>query len=274
MWAPGGAMTGTVETGDGPVKVQIIDRNGNGSFTDFGADAMIVGRSSVATYLSRTVVIGGELYEIDLDEHATSIGLTPFGGSTARFDMTSDFTTNARLISAVVRSADGQHSFDLGRHAGAVAVPAGTYEIVGGRLGLGTQTVRVAPGRAESIEMATGETRTFEWGGPVAGEFLYQRSGDQVVLQPEHHLVLRCRRRGVPRLEPDRQVAAVRGRVQGQRRGARSAYPAGLVLRTFLRPGRGSRAPEHRHHRSYDRRHVRLRAHSRQASSRMIAPRE
>ncbi|MHC5025771.1 MAG: hypothetical protein ACYTGR_03300 [Planctomycetota bacterium] len=184
QWAPGGAMSGSVDTDAGAMKVQIIDRNGNGSFNDFGVDAMVVGRSTVATYLSRTVLVDDALYEVDVDASGSSIGLTPYVGATAKFDMTSDFETKARLLSAVVRSTDGSHSFDLGRHTGAVDVPAGRYEIISGRLGLGAQTVRVAPGRATPIDMAHGSVKTFAWGGPVEGEFNYLRNGDQVAFSP------------------------------------------------------------------------------------------
>lgn len=184
-WAPGGVTTGTVDTEHGPLKLELIDRNGNGRYDDVGADAMIVGGGDVATFLSRTMLVDRDLWTLEVDPSGAFARLEPYEGETATFDMNSGLATMARLTSAVVRSTDGRHSFDLARTRGAMTVPAGDYEIVTGSIALGKQTVRVAPGRAETIHLPPGARTTFHWGGPVTGEFEYERAGDRVVFSPD-----------------------------------------------------------------------------------------
>jgi hypothetical protein len=184
-WAPGGIMVGTVETDAGSTLITIIDRNGNGRWNDVGEDAMVIGRGNAACYLSRSVFIAGELWALEVDADGAEIRLASYDGPTARLDMTTGFSSSARLVSAIVMSIDGSHSFDLAPFDAPIDVPAGSYEIVAGRIGLGQQSVKVGAGRAEPITLAAGAERTFDWGGPVAAEFDYRRQGDEVVFHPD-----------------------------------------------------------------------------------------
>ena len=180
QWATACAMVGKI--GDTPVT--LIDQNQNGRYDDYGKDAMIVGRRNAATFLSRVVSVGGELLAIDVSLRGDAITARPYAGETGTLDMTAGCSTNARLMSAIVRSADGSMSFDLGDVDGGLAVPAGDYEIHSGRIGLGRSVVRVRRGKAAPLAVGTGETVTFDWGGPVTSEFDYMRQGDRVVFSP------------------------------------------------------------------------------------------
>jgi hypothetical protein len=57
----GSAMVGRVDD----VLIQVFDQNLNGRFDDYGVDAMIVGKSTVASFLSRVVAIGDRLVSVD-----------------------------------------------------------------------------------------------------------------------------------------------------------------------------------------------------------------
>ena len=185
-WAPGGAMAGTITTDAGPVPIRIIDQNGNGRFDDIGRDAMIVGGNDNATLLSKTIYVDNVLHSVDFADDAKSLTLSPYDGPTAQIDMTTSFNSKAVLISSVIVSADGQHSFDVGAIEGPIKVPAANYSVVGGVLGLGEHRVHIASGRMKPLELASGTKKEIDWGGPIASEFQFARSGDQVQFSPNH----------------------------------------------------------------------------------------
>ena len=178
-WAPGGAMTGKI----GTTKIRLIDQNHNGSYTDFGKDAMIVGRGRYASFLSRVVNLDGKLLELDITDDGSSITAKPFTGATATLALGCD--TKAKVLEAILRSRDGQFSFDAARAADGMLVPAATYSLVGGEIGLGTARLKMRTGRARDIVVAAGGTTNVSWGGPVKAEFAYARQGDQVQFSPQ-----------------------------------------------------------------------------------------
>ena len=184
-WAPGGAMIGSIETKAGPIPVRVIDQNGNGRFDDIGKDAMVVGTGDDATFLSQTVVIGKELRQFQMSADGTELSTTAFTGKTAKLDLTTSFDAKAVLLAAIVRSKDGKNSFNVASAKGAVTVPAGTYEIVSGTVGLGNQRVGVRQGRMKPIVLAENATQSIEWGGPVKGEFEFVRVAGQVQFSPD-----------------------------------------------------------------------------------------
>ena len=185
-WAPGGAMAGTVITAAGPMPIRIIDQNGNGRFNDIGSDAMIVGTSDHAMLLSRTIQLDDQLQIVEYAEDGSTISCTPYAGPTSEIDMTTSFNSKAVLLSSVIVSQDGQHSFDVGAIDGAIKVPAGTYTVVGGVLGLGDHRVQIAAGRMQPLQLAAEKQTEFNWGGPIESEFQFARAGDKVQFSPNH----------------------------------------------------------------------------------------
>jgi hypothetical protein len=93
--------------------------------------------------------------------------------------------TDAKLLTAVFRNKGGDLSFDVAAAREGLRVPAGTYELHSGRLGLGESVVRVRAGRAKTVAVTKDAHARLKWGGPVKAEFAYQRSGGEVVLAPD-----------------------------------------------------------------------------------------
>lgn len=180
QWAPGGAWAGSISTDAGPVPIRIIDQDGNGRFNDVGSDAMIVGTNDHATLLSRVIYVGDSLQNIEISNNGSSFSLSPFDGPTAEIDMTTTFNSKASLISSIIVSDDNQYSFDVGAIVGPVKVPAAKYSVLRGLLGLGEQRVQISAGRMPPFELTPGNTKTFEWGGPIASEFEFARSGGNI----------------------------------------------------------------------------------------------
>lgn len=184
-WAPGGALAGIISTEAGPIPIRIIDQNGNGRHDDIGQDAMIVGSSDYASLLSRTVQVGEELLSVQIVDDEKTIKLASYEGPIAEIDMSTSLHSKAVLLSSVIVSEDGQHSFDVGAFEGIVKVPAGVYSIVAGWLGLGEHRVQFVAGRSRPLDLMVDSKTEFDWGGPIEPRFRFVRSGNQVQFSPD-----------------------------------------------------------------------------------------
>lgn len=179
QWASGGAMVGKL----GNTKVHLFDLNGNGSYNEIGKDAMAVGSSQAATLLSRTMHLNGELVTLEVDANGNTLQTAAFAGETGVFDVASKLDCEGKLLHAMVRSADGEHYFDLASVAKA-KVPAGYYKIIEGELGLGKSSVQIDARKMKSVKVPSGGEAALVWGGPVRVEFDYKREGNEVTFDP------------------------------------------------------------------------------------------
>lgn len=179
-FACSGALIGKL----GDTKVQVFDQDGDGRYDGWGTDAMIVGSGKRAWFLSKTVAVDGALYGIDIDPAGRAITFAPYQGAAGTLDVVTGLDTNGKLVSAIVQSLDGSHSFDLARIAGGQSVPSEEYELVGGSIGVGKARVRIEPGRMETLVVMPDEDVELEWGGPLRAEFAYHRQGEQITFLP------------------------------------------------------------------------------------------
>lgn len=183
--APGGAMMGAL----GKTPVAFIDQNGNGRFDDIGADAMVVGRSKVASFLSEVVELDGQLYHLSVAADGRRAELEPFVGATGHLDLGAAFESKAKLRGLVLNSTDGRYSFEVGGDVTAgtkTLVPAGTYRIHSGELVLGKSHAQIAAGRAADLVVDPNGVASLTWGGPVTAEVDFVRRGGELTIAPEH----------------------------------------------------------------------------------------
>ena len=129
--------------------VHVFDQNGNGRYDEFGVDAIAIGKSKVASLLSRVVRLKGELYEFDLSSDGTSATFQPFAGPTGTLDVVSGFRGRAKLTAAVFRSGD--YSFELAGEREGLRVPVGEYRFVYGRVERGSASASMRAGRMGSV---------------------------------------------------------------------------------------------------------------------------
>ncbi len=179
-YAAGGAMVGYV---DG-TPIRVIDQNNDGRYGDVGEDAVIIGHGRSAAFLSSVINVEGKLYDVDVASNGTTMSLHPHKGETGVLDLRSKHATEAKLQSAVVRSTDGRYSFELARAKDGLEVPVATYDIHGGKLGLGQNVVRFRQGRSKPLEVGKGKTVAVEWGGPLRAEFAIQRGAGEIGIDP------------------------------------------------------------------------------------------
>ena len=179
-WASSSVMRGTL----GGTEVQLIDLNGNGSFSDVGKDAMTVGGSDVAQFIGETLSIGGELHSVSFAKDGTSAELSAYDGDTGLLDVRSAFGGKGVLLGAVVQSVNGKHSFEVGAAEDSVDVPTGRYRLVSASLGLGDARAHADTRSMRSIRVKKNETAQLKWGAPIKASFTYDASGSEVVLDP------------------------------------------------------------------------------------------
>ena len=162
--------------------LMLIDQNNNGLYNEVGVDAMVVGKSQSASYLSSVVNLGGTLFEIDVAPDGKSVTARPFAGESGELDVASGYDSKGKLLSAVVKSSDGKYSFQLAK--GGMTVPAGEYTLVTGLVGKDKATVKVRQGKLPVLAVNAGEKQSLNWGTPVMAEFAFTRKGQAVEVAP------------------------------------------------------------------------------------------
>jgi hypothetical protein len=166
-YSSSGLMQGRI----GGELISIIDQNNNGVWNEYGVDAMIVGKSQAACFLSSVVNLKGNLYNFEVAADGRSMTISPYEGEVGTLDLQSGFKSYGKLISVVV--SDGQKSFDLANEKKGLKVPAGSYTISGGFCKKGNETARIRTGQMQPLEVAAEKETELAWGAPVQVEFAY-----------------------------------------------------------------------------------------------------
>lgn len=180
-WASSGALIGKISG----TKIAIFDQNNNGHFNDFGVDAMIVGKSDSAALLSKVVNVGGELFEISLNDDGSELSYTPYTGKAGMLNLAAEFESKGKLTSVVVKNENGEYSFELSDAKRGMLIPEGLYSIVSGKVEMGSESCLIRSGNAKPIRVLADEPAIFAWGGPIRAEFDYARSGEEVTFSPQ-----------------------------------------------------------------------------------------
>jgi hypothetical protein len=109
-YASSGVMEGRVR---GTV-IRLIDQNNNGRYNDYGQDAMIVGKGSTASFLSRIINLAGSLYQVEVSEDGSTATTTPFVGESGTINLRGQFQSKGgKLVSAIIANSKGDVSFDV-----------------------------------------------------------------------------------------------------------------------------------------------------------------
>jgi hypothetical protein len=177
-YLPGSAMAGRLLEQD----VKLVDLNGNGRYDDYGADAMIFGKGTSGSYLSKVVSTGGKLYEINVSADGSSIESSPWTGETGTLNVTSGFKANGSLFSAVVLDEKNHFSFELSSNKSGLVVPSGDYRIMFGFVKNGAEQAKIRAGNSKPITVTTGKTTSLTWGTPLEIEFNYVVNKDKLTV--------------------------------------------------------------------------------------------
>jgi hypothetical protein len=178
-FAASGAMVGKLNS----TPIKLIDQNNNGSYCDYGRDAIVVGAAKGATLLSRVLSADGELLEIEVSPDGASLSSRPWVGDTGTLDVATRHASRGTLESAVFESEDG-NAFNVIRGEGGMKVPVGSYRFVYGFVRKGAETVNMRTGKMAPIEVRSGSDLVLEWGGPLVAEFDYAVANETITVKP------------------------------------------------------------------------------------------
>ncbi len=162
--------------------IMLIDQNNNGVYNEVGVDAMVVGKAKSAHYLSKIVNLKGDLFELTVSADGKKIEATPFAGESGVLNLKKDFKSKGKLTAAVVKSSDGNSSFNL--VGGDLRVPQGSYTLAFGLVEKANETVKIKNGKMAAIEVNPSRTTQVAWGGPLMADFAFTRKGEAVNIQP------------------------------------------------------------------------------------------
>lgn len=180
QWASGGTMRGKFNG----QSIELIDANNNGSYADFGADGIIVGKGTAAAMLSKVVNVKGDLFEVSVDDSGRSMTFTPFAGETGNLNLLKGFKARGKLQAAVVSSKDGSYSFEMSRAKKGMEVPVGEYVLTSGFVSAGSETARIRTGKMEPVSVVAGEKTVLSWGSSVNLDFDFTAQNGTVTVNP------------------------------------------------------------------------------------------
>jgi hypothetical protein len=177
-YLPGSAMSGRLQGQD----VKVIDLNGNGRYDDYGTDAMIFGKGTSGSYLSKVVSTGGKLFEIEVTADGTSIKSAPFTGESGTLNVTQGFKADGNLSSAVVLDEKNRFSFELSGNKSGLVVPAGDYRLMFGFVRNGAEQAKIRAGNSKPITVKANDSTSLTWGTPLEIEFNYVVNKDKLTV--------------------------------------------------------------------------------------------
>lgn len=177
VFASSGVMSGKI----GGETITLIDQNNNGVWNEIGVDAMIIGKGNSASFLSRIVNLGGELFLFEASENGADMAITPYEGDAGNLNGVAGYESKGKLTHAVFVSGDGKVSFDLAGAKNGMLVPAMDYHLVSGFVEKGSEKVKIRRGDMRSITVKNGVDRVVEWGGPLSMEFDHFRNSPEEV---------------------------------------------------------------------------------------------
>lgn len=181
MWyASAGVMEGKILG----TKIRLVDGNGNGRFDEFGADAMCLGSCDVASFLSPTIHVKGELYRIQVTPDGSEIQWDPLDEETGLLDVTSGYNSKGHLAGVVIAGISNGLSFEVAETGKPIRLPVGRYRVVGGKIERGNQTARFRGNEMPPFEVSTGETTALEWGGPLTAKFEVTEDDGRLLVKP------------------------------------------------------------------------------------------
>ena len=163
-------------------RIEIVDQNNDGRYDGVGEDALVIGRSRSACYLSEVIALGDQLHTLEVAPDGSSLTLTPYTGPAGRLEVTTEAT--AKVRAAVFVSEDGRQSVNLATSEGAALVPAGRYRLHSGKLAFSGNQVGVRTGESDWVEVSPDTAGELHWGGPARAEFAFNRQVGELSFDP------------------------------------------------------------------------------------------
>jgi hypothetical protein len=166
------------------VPVAILDNNNNGIYDENGEDAVSVGLNGYATPLSAVINVGGTLQQLKVEANGKKIWVKEFEGEVGKLDALSGHKSLGKLASAVFQNGQTWIDATSGKEK-AMAVPTGSWELLGGAVMSATQSAMMRKGNMEPVTVAKDETAKVDWGMGLKIDFDFDVNGGTVNIQVE-----------------------------------------------------------------------------------------
>ncbi len=173
------AMMGTV----GGVPVTLIDLNNNGIYNEYGKDALIVGKSKSASYLSKVISHEGKLYNFEVSEDGSEASVSPYDGESGTVNGLGGYNAKGKLANAVISDSSGTISFNLADSKD-LRVPVGDYTITAGLITKRNYSARIRQGKMRPVKVEADKAFKLTWGAKVTAEFTHSVDGKDVKVEP------------------------------------------------------------------------------------------
>ena len=179
-FAPNGMVSGRAHG----TPITIIDQDNDGRYDGYGTDAMVVGKSQAASFLSKVVNLEGKLFNFRVNPEGTEMTCSPYEGEVGVLDLAGQFRSYGSLHAAIVSDSGGEISFNVAPYKKGLSVPVGDYKFTAGFASKGSETAEIRAGKMLPVRVRAGEEASVSWGAPVSIEFDYNISGDKITVPP------------------------------------------------------------------------------------------
>lgn len=166
-------------------KVTLVDDNNNGTYEDYGADAIVIGNQ--ADFLSKIVMHGGKLYQFKSDTLGEEIRYRPYEGPTGKIvtQWKGKMTPECLYVRG---TADATQNAILRLDPKApITVPAGEYEFYFGfiREGAGRQakSCEIRKGKSKAFKVEPDGEVTLTLGAPFEFDYKLTSQGEKMQLR-------------------------------------------------------------------------------------------
>jgi len=168
------AVKGTIEG----TPVRLLDDDMDGTYSQRGRDAILIGRSQAAVPLKQVHQIGKYFYRLEVTGDGSSIGYTRLADTPV--GLVRAPISSSALKSLILTGKDA--SFDIVA-AGKNGIPAGSYRLAYGLVSSGSTTLAFRPGQTTpQYDIEAGMINTLRIGKPVRLDFYASMSRGKVGL--------------------------------------------------------------------------------------------
>ncbi|MBI4713562.1 MAG: hypothetical protein HY762_09755 [Planctomycetes bacterium] len=145
--------------------VILIDDNNNGSYNDYGQDALVIGNSKQANLLSQMVSIKGKFYEVEIETSGEKIKLKEYTGLTGQVDVKNGWKHDKlKPDKVILQQMDNDIYLDIPLQPKTFAIPVGKYKLFYASLG---KRIKVKGGdKYLPVVEDKDITSTLKWGMP------------------------------------------------------------------------------------------------------------
>lgn len=157
--------------------ITFVDENNNGLYGDSAADAVRIGASPIAQYVSEVVNVKNKLYYLKVNQSGTKAWYKPYDGPSGTIDLATKYKGNSKPLFVMLQ----QGEIIIDAAAKDTVLPVGQWSLFEGLVGPSMyQCAKMKPGRMAPIEVKKDAPTSLAWGMPGIIDFSCTKNGNQL----------------------------------------------------------------------------------------------